>query len=96
MLKNISLKKKMLLVLFPIVLSGCTTMQQEIPQQPNQFPSPPELAMVPPPPLKTLPEKVTLQEVGDTINDNYTQYHLIADQLTNLQEWIKTQLQKGK
>lgn len=37
------------------------------------------------------PSKVTLQEVGETVNQNYEEYHLVRQQLVDLQDWIKEQ-----
>ena len=58
------------------------------------LPEPPALAMDPPPKLKKLPIGADLEVLGDTINENYTTYNIIANQLESLQLWIKQQIEK--
>ena len=44
--------------------------------------------MVQPKPLEQLPADATLEDVSLTITKNYTLYHLTAQQLKSLQEWV--------
>lgn len=39
---------------------------------------------------------IKLSQVAKTVNDNYTQYHLLAEQLKSLQEWINKQHKLSK
>jgi hypothetical protein len=48
--------------------------------------------MEPPPELQVLPEdNVQLSDAEKVIAENYSTYHLTADQLKALQNWVKQQ-----
>ena len=49
-------------------------------------------------PNNTKMDKVGLDKLGITINKNYTEYHLVAQQLKDLQDWVIEQfmLNEGK
>ena len=70
-----------------VLLSACTTTPLRIP-----FPTPPDQLMVPPTDLQVLPESnVELSDAEKIIAENYGTYHLTADQLKALQNWVKQQ-----
>lgn len=52
--------------------------------------------MMPPAKLMLLPEKADLRDVSRVVNENYIQYHLISQQLTDLQNWVTDQLELNK
>jgi len=45
--------------------------------------------MVPPDSLINLNEDATLEDVSITITNNYSIYHITANRLIALQEWVK-------
>lgn len=52
--------------------------------------------IVPEKELTQLPENANLEDLGVTINHNYIQYHLVVQQIIDLQNWIKEQLNLKK
>jgi hypothetical protein len=60
---------------------------------------PPSLTELPEPPASlpnTAPSTVKLSELLATINENYTKYHLLSEQLQGLQNWILKQKELHK
>jgi len=68
------------------LLSSCTTTQLK-----TDFPTPPGELMLVPPNLHTLPDSASLSTTEGVIVDNYTAYHTVAEQLKELQNWVKEQ-----
>lgn len=74
-----------------LLVGGCRTIQP----LPEPFPTPPTTLMQAPPELKALPgapgTPVPAQQAAMTVAENYTLYHLVAEQLKALQAWIREQ-----
>ena len=79
----------MIAVLFPFLLLGCTTKPLVQPTPP--MPTPPEILMREPQPLKQLSEDSKLSDVAETLVFNYGLYHELSEQLKALQSWILEQ-----
>ena len=75
--------KSLLIALSVLGLLGCTT-----PPQVKTYPEPPKELMVQPKPLELLPADASLEDVSVTVTKNYALYHLTAQQLKSLQEWV--------
>lgn len=86
------------LIFLIFLVCGCSQIQ------PKQiYPTPPEILMQPPQELQLLnlsnspryPNEVSstvkLSTVINTVTENYSSYHQVAEQLKALQNWIKQQ-----
>lgn len=80
-----------------LVSAGCTT---PVPVTVVALPSPPQTLMEPPPPrLEQIPgdrdQPVTVTAAAKTVATNYGTYHLIAERLRALQQWVREQAALG-
>lgn len=75
--------KTIITIVAALMLSGCF---ETIKIKP--YPEPPHELMQPAEKLKALPEQATLPILSSTITHNYTSYHIVAERLRLLQDWV--------
>jgi hypothetical protein len=76
-----------LILLFTLVLSGCSTVVPVV----AKFPEAPKELLTLCPKLKAADEKPELSELTKTIVTNYSEYHLCANRVEGWSEWYTQQ-----